>query len=191
MHHAQESRLPTLDAIVEEKRQRKAQRIAAEEKKAQMAQAALLGEEQPHREEEQAGGMDGLEDEADQQGAFNPETGEINWDCPCLGGMAHGPCGEEFKAAFSCFVYSNEEPKGMECIEKFKCMQDCFRQHPDMYGSELEDDEDEVEEELQARGATQTPKDALTPPSSPGSEVSPQVSPATSQAAEQKSTTEE
>ena len=25
---------------------------------------------------------------------------EINWDCPCLGGMAHGPCGEEFKAAF-------------------------------------------------------------------------------------------
>ncbi len=61
-----------------------------------------------------------LEEEADQQGAFNPETGEINWDCPCLGGMAHGPCGEEFKAAFSCFVYSNEEPKGMDCIDKFQ-----------------------------------------------------------------------
>jgi mitochondrial intermembrane space import and assembly protein 40 len=29
-------------------------------------------------------------------------------------------------------------------------MQDCFRQHPDMYGSELEDDEDELEEELRA-----------------------------------------
>src|SRR5262249_37902222 len=63
---------------------------------------------------------DALQEEADSQGAFNPETGEINWDCPCLGGMAHGPCGEEFKAAFSCFVYSNEEPKGMDCIEKFK-----------------------------------------------------------------------
>jgi len=25
------------------------------------------------------------------EGAFNPETGEINWDCPCLGGMAQGP----------------------------------------------------------------------------------------------------
>lgn len=61
-----------------------------------------------------------LEEEADQQGAFNPETGEINWDCPCLGGMAHGPCGEEFKAAFSCFVYSKEEPKGMDCIDRFK-----------------------------------------------------------------------
>lgn len=61
-----------------------------------------------------------LEEEAGQQAAFNPETGEINWDCPCLGGMAHGPCGEEFKAAFSCFVYSEEEPKGIDCIEKFQ-----------------------------------------------------------------------
>jgi intermembrane space import and assembly protein 40 len=64
--------------------------------------------------------MGGLEEEADQQGAFNPETGEINWDCPCLGGMADGPCGDEFKAAFSCFVYSQEEPKGVDCIENFK-----------------------------------------------------------------------
>jgi intermembrane space import and assembly protein 40 len=61
-----------------------------------------------------------LEEEAGQQGAFNPETGEINWDCPCLGGMAHGPCGEDFKAAFSCFVFSEEDPKGMDCIDKFK-----------------------------------------------------------------------
>ena len=37
------------------------------------------------------GGLEGLEGEAGQEGAFNPETGEINWDCPCLGGMAHGP----------------------------------------------------------------------------------------------------
>ncbi|OOQ83848.1 Mitochondrial intermembrane space import and assembly protein 40 [Penicillium brasilianum] len=82
-------------------------------------------------------------EEPPESAAFNPETGEINWDCPCLGGMAHGPCGEEFRAAFSCFVYSNEEPKGIECIEKFKGMQDCFRQHPDVYGAELEDDEPE------------------------------------------------
>lgn len=60
------------------------------------------------------------EEEASQEGAFNEETGEINWDCPCLGGMAHGPCGEEFRAAFSCFVYSKEEPKGMDCIDRFK-----------------------------------------------------------------------
>ena len=72
---------------------------------------------------EEPGSVQDLEEEAYQQGAFNPETGEINWDCPCLGGMAHGPCGEEFKAAFSCFVYSKEEPKGMECIDKFKYVQ--------------------------------------------------------------------
>lgn len=65
-------------------------------------------------------GPEALEAEAGQQGAFNPETGEINWDCPCLGGMADGPCGVEFKAAFSCFVYSKEEPKGMDCIDKFQ-----------------------------------------------------------------------
>lgn len=48
--------------------------------------------------------------------------------------MADGPCGEDFKAAFSCFVYSEAEPKGMDCVEKFKDMQDCFRKHPDIYG---------------------------------------------------------
>jgi intermembrane space import and assembly protein 40 len=57
--------------------------------------------------------------------------------------MAHGPCGEEFKAAFSCFVYSSEEPKGMDCIDKFQHMQDCFRQYPEIYGAELQDDEDD------------------------------------------------
>ncbi|KAG2132000.1 uncharacterized protein EDB93DRAFT_1340208 [Suillus bovinus] len=67
-------------------------------------------------------------------GAYNPVTGEINWDCPCLGGMAHGPCGPEFREAFSCFVYSEKEPKGIDCVEKFKAMQTCFREHPDVYG---------------------------------------------------------
>ncbi|KAI0281537.1 hypothetical protein BC826DRAFT_877912, partial [Russula brevipes] len=60
--------------------------------------------------------------------------GKINWDCPCLGGMAHGPCGMQFREAFSCFVFSEEEPKGIDCVEKFKAMQDCFREHPDVYG---------------------------------------------------------
>jgi len=146
LHNIQESREPTVDAIFEEKRRRQAQVAAEAEQKQQFAEGGIEGEEG-----EEEGGLEGLEDEAGQQGAFNPETGEINWDCPCLGGMAHGPCGEEFKAAFSCFVYSTEEPKGVECIEKFKGMQDCFRLHPEMYGSELEDDEDEVEEELRAR----------------------------------------
>jgi hypothetical protein len=53
--------------------------------------------------------------------------------------MADGPCGEQFKAAFSCFVYSEAEPKGMDCVEKFKGMQDCFREHPEIYGEGMSD----------------------------------------------------
>ncbi|KAG5648516.1 hypothetical protein DXG03_003127 [Asterophora parasitica] len=82
-------------------------------------------------------------EDAGQGGAFNPVTGEINWDCPCLGGMAHGPCGAQFREAFSCFVFSEEEPKGINCVEKFKAMQDCFREHPDVYGDEIMDDDDD------------------------------------------------
>jgi intermembrane space import and assembly protein 40 len=95
--------LPTIEALARERAQRKAELVAEKER----AQAS-------------EGGVQELEEEAGQQGAFNPETGEINWDCPCLGGMATGPCGEQFKAAFSCFVHSTEEPKGMDCVDKFK-----------------------------------------------------------------------
>ena len=96
-----------------------------------------------------AGGAAELEEEAAGEGAFNPETGEINWDCPCLGGMAHGPCGPQFREAFSCFVYSQEEPKGMDCIERFQNMRDCFQEHPDVYKDELMEDE-ELDRELEA-----------------------------------------
>jgi mitochondrial intermembrane space import and assembly protein 40 len=116
IHHIQESNLPTLEALAAEKRERQAERQVREARAVQAAQAVQAIDD----ESEGPSSVEGLEEEADQQGAFNPETGEINWDCPCLGGMAHGPCGEEFKAAFSCFVYSKEEPKGMECIDKFK-----------------------------------------------------------------------
>lgn len=77
-----------------------------------------------------------------QGAAYNPETGEINWDCPCLGGMAHGPCGEEFKEAFSCFIYSETEPKGIDCIKKFENMRTCFKKYPEHYKEELFDDDD-------------------------------------------------
>ncbi|RUS18168.1 hypothetical protein BC937DRAFT_89073 [Endogone sp. FLAS-F59071] len=88
--------------------------------------------------------------------AFDPETGEINWDCPCLGGMASGPCGEAFKAGFSCFVYSQEEPKGVDCIDRFRDMQDCFRLYPEIYGGEIDDDEDdEGEGEGEGEGETE------------------------------------
>ena len=33
----------------------------------------------------------------------------------------------------------------MDCIPHFKTMQDCFREHPDIYGGELEEEEEEGE----------------------------------------------
>ncbi|KAI1738615.1 hypothetical protein F4680DRAFT_424443 [Xylaria scruposa] len=185
--------LPTVEAVVARKRQeaearaKKTAAAAAAESKIvpepeTAALAAQTSPEAPAKELEAdgqvpsgTGGPEELEEEAAQQGAFNPETGEINWDCPCLGGMAHGPCGEEFKAAFSCFVYSTEEPKGMDCIDKFQHMQDCFRLHPEVYSDELaEDDEAEAavdgapSEGLSARdasteGATATESSAPEP----------------------------
>ena len=128
--------LPTVDSVIEEKRKQVQQKTKTEKKAEAPAAAPNTADAKAATEaatdkasqavavEEDAGATEGgigaLEEEAGQQGAFNPETGEINWDCPCLGGMAHGPCGEEFKTAFSCFVYSTEEPKGMDCIEKFQ-----------------------------------------------------------------------
>lgn len=71
--------------------------------------------------------------------AVDPETGEIDWDCPCLGNALKGPCGGEFKEAFSCFVYSKTEEKGMDCIPQFRAMQECFAKNADYYGSPDDD----------------------------------------------------
>jgi intermembrane space import and assembly protein 40 len=125
----------------------------------------------PELEGAAPGGPEELEQEAGQQGAFNEETGEINWDCPCLGGMAHGPCGEQFREAFSCFVFSKDEPKGIDCIDKFKGMQDCFREHPDIYGAELEDDEEAPQEGVEGQ-AISSPEHAAGSPHDGGEKVS-------------------
>lgn len=77
--------------------------------------------------------------------AVNPETGEINWDCPCLKSALEPPCGHTFKAAFSCFVNSKTEPKGIECHEFFKVMQECFQAHPEKYGAILDNEDDDDE----------------------------------------------
>lgn len=143
--------LPTVEAVVAQKRREAEARLQKAASAPEPPTATLPSETSPSAPAKDVetqdqttypeGSPEALEEEAGQQGAFNPETGEINWDCPCLGGMAHGPCGEEFKAAFSCFVYSKEEPKGMDCIDKFQHMQDCFRLHPEVYGEELDEDE--------------------------------------------------
>ncbi|KAL7986142.1 hypothetical protein Chor_011308 [Crotalus horridus] len=84
-------------------------------------------------------------------------NGDINWNCPCLGGMASGPCGEQFKSAFSCFHYSKEEIKGSDCVDQFRAMQECMQKYPDLYPQEDDDDEDEDEEDNQSKDLETTP----------------------------------
>jgi len=76
-----------------------------------------------------------FEEEGDPPGLMLP-NGDINWSCPCLGGMATGPCGVEFREAFTCFHYSEAEPKGSECYDQFKKMQDCMAEYPSIYGND-------------------------------------------------------
>ncbi|XP_055902910.1 mitochondrial intermembrane space import and assembly protein 40-B [Eupeodes corollae] len=86
------------------------------------------------------------------------EAGEINWGCPCLGGMATGPCGVEFRDAFSCFHYSEADPKGSDCYDAFKTMQDCFTKYPAVYnksgGADDPDDNDMDLPDIEGMGET-------------------------------------
>ncbi|GLV40520.1 uncharacterized protein CBL_04321 [Carabus blaptoides fortunei] len=54
-------------------------------------------------------------------------NGDINWNCPCLG---------------------EAEPKGSDCYEKFKTMQECMEQFPSLYNKDLSDD-NEIAEALE------------------------------------------
>uniref|UniRef100_T1H130 CHCH domain-containing protein n=1 Tax=Megaselia scalaris TaxID=36166 RepID=T1H130_MEGSC len=58
--------------------------------------------------------------------------------------MATGPCGVDFREAFSCFHYSTAEPKGSDCYEQFKTMQDCFAEYPAVYNKNDGDDDDSM-----------------------------------------------
>lgn len=86
-----------------------------------------------------------------QAGLIFPD-GSINWNCPCLGGMATGPCGIEFREAFTCFHFSKEDPKGSDCFDSFKTMQTCMAQYPSLYNKndvdldDMENDEKKGQE---------------------------------------------
>ncbi|KAL1461641.1 hypothetical protein WDU94_013515 [Cyamophila willieti] len=97
-----------------------------------------------------------------QPGLILPD-GSINWNCPCLGGMATGPCGVQFREAFSCFHYSTDEPKGVGCFDAFKTMQDCMSQYPSLYkqNDKDEDDLDDLDKEESIQNEAQEKADRL------------------------------
>ncbi|XP_074535567.1 mitochondrial intermembrane space import and assembly protein 40 [Halichoeres trimaculatus] len=101
-------------------------------------------------------------DPYEEQGLILP-NGDINWNCPCLGGMASGPCGSQFKEAFSCFHYSKEEVKGSECIDHFRSMQECMQRYPDLYPQE-EEKESSPMTESDSGSTSATPNESSTIP---------------------------
>eukprot|EP00116_Pleurobrachia_bachei_P019339 sb/3479601/ len=77
-------------------------------------------------------------DSSDPYASAVSETGEINWECPCLVGLAtEGPCIEEFKAAFSCWLYSTSDQeggsKGDDCHDNFLTMTVCMSENEEFY----------------------------------------------------------
>jgi len=85
--------------------------------------------------------------EEDEEPGFVLPNGDINWQCPCMGGMVSGPCGYYFRQAFTCFHYSKAKPKGSDCVELFRDMSFCMAEYPTLYphGSDRDDDEDDDE----------------------------------------------
>ncbi|KAL8621362.1 Mitochondrial intermembrane space import and assembly protein 40-B [Nucella lapillus] len=98
------------------------------------------------------------DDDADEEPGLILPNGDINWNCPCLGGMASGPCGVQFREAFSCFHHSPAEPKGSDCYESFRKMQDCFTSYPDVYPSKEEEGEEMMDTEGGAEGQGSSPE---------------------------------
>ncbi|XP_048212288.1 mitochondrial intermembrane space import and assembly protein 40-like [Perognathus longimembris pacificus] len=74
--------------------------------------------------------------------------------------MASGPCGEQFKSAFSCFHYSTEDIKGSDCVNQFRAMQECMQKYPDLYPQDDDDDSEEGEEQAAERGQESAPTEA-------------------------------
>ena len=82
--------------------------------------------------------------------------------CPCIAAMRDGPCGDSFTSAYRCFLESETEPKGMNCIDSFSAMQSCMVAHPEDYPldedgdpnlAELEKEQPDVAESKLAEGA--------------------------------------
>lgn len=79
--------------------------------------------------------------------------------------MATGPCGVQFRDAFSCFHYSEADPKGSDCYEAFRTMQDCFSLYPTVYNKNGADDDETNKtdplagEDLNSLGDVPTPAD--------------------------------
>lgn len=64
--------------------------------------------------------------------------GTPNFECPCLGNMPHGPCGQLFRKSFSCWAKYKDAPEDdprfyYECQPKFVEWGKCAEQYKKVY----------------------------------------------------------
>uniref|UniRef100_A0A672HWH7 Coiled-coil-helix-coiled-coil-helix domain containing 4a n=1 Tax=Salarias fasciatus TaxID=181472 RepID=A0A672HWH7_SALFA len=99
---------------------------------------------------------DDPDDPYEKQGLILP-SGDINWNCPC----------SQFKEAFSCFHYSEEEVKGSDCLENVRNLQECEQKNPELYPQE-EDEGVATQQESDSALTSAAPPDtsALSPENS-------------------------
>lgn len=50
--------------------------------------------------------------------------------------LVQGPCSDSFKDSFACFMRSQHETKGMDCITQFEGFQACLHRNPE-YAEEM------------------------------------------------------
>ncbi|KAF8771906.1 Mitochondrial intermembrane space import like protein [Argiope bruennichi] len=82
--------------------------------------------------------------ESDEPRGLLLPNGEINWGCPCLGDAAIGPCSVEFRTSLSCFHKSTADPKGSDCLQEFRDVNDCMERYPDLFSTRQNRESDEA-----------------------------------------------
>lgn len=109
------------------------------------------------------GGFEALAAEAQQGSEGNEQDIDAKIEqalaCPCVADLKSGPCGSSFVSAFTCFLKSQSEDKGVECIGPFQDMQHCMMKHPEAFADfiqpkqQSEEQQDAVAEDLAAAPA--------------------------------------
>lgn len=68
--------------------------------------------------------------------------------------MVPGRCRHSASLHFTVLIFSEADPKGSDCYEKFSVMQECMSQYPELYGKDDDDDDELAAAMEQAAGET-------------------------------------
>ncbi|XP_047309650.1 mitochondrial intermembrane space import and assembly protein 40 homolog, partial [Impatiens glandulifera] len=84
-------------------------------------------------------------------------------ECPCIAHLRNGPCGNQFSAAFLCFLKSTAEEKGSDCVHPFVALQSCIKANPGAFSKEVLDDKEEEKTKTGEEEPAKVPKRILPP----------------------------